>query len=561
MIRCATLLLTLALLIPVQEPAAQPAPGPRMVAEWEPALGALIRWPLGIPLDLVVELARDDTLYTLAESSGAEQQARSAFQNAGVNLDNVVFIHGNLWSMWTRDWGPQAVFDEQGLMAYADPWFDGYPWVPGCAPAAGGSGSEPGHRTGRGYEEDDALPAVVADFLGVPLAPLSAYLTGGNIMTDGLGTAWSTEQMLAENAPHMDAGTFEQRAGAVMGLADYRFVLNPEAFGIQHIDCYAKLLDERTVLVKQVPAGHPEQQCCEELAAVFSASANGFGRPFDVLRVFCDTYEGQYAAAYTNSLILNRKVLVPTFGIPADEAALEVYRQAMPGYQVIGFDHGSWYDYDALHCRTMGLFDPGMLRLLHVPLDGEQPAGQDLSVTAWIDDRSGAGLVPGQQILRWRTAPEGSWRDVPLQSVGADSFAADIPAQPAGAGIEYRLEALDTTGRKVSLPRGAFPAAFRFTVTGSASGVPLAESRLALTAAPNPFNPRTVVTYTLDKPGHVSLEVFDVKGRRVITLCDGRREAGLHLEEFSGRNLPSGVYFCRLSAGGDTRTIKMILAR
>jgi hypothetical protein len=63
---------------------AQPAAGPRMVAEWEPVLGTLIRWPLGIPLDLVVELARDDTLDTLVETAGAEQQAWSTRGGAGV---------------------------------------------------------------------------------------------------------------------------------------------------------------------------------------------------------------------------------------------------------------------------------------------------------------------------------------------------------------------------------------------------------------------------------------------------------------------------------------------
>ena len=40
-------------------------PNSRLVAEWEPALGTLIRWPLGIPSDLVVELASDDFLYVL----------------------------------------------------------------------------------------------------------------------------------------------------------------------------------------------------------------------------------------------------------------------------------------------------------------------------------------------------------------------------------------------------------------------------------------------------------------------------------------------------------------
>ena len=44
----------------------------RIVAEWEPALGTMIRWPLGIPSDLVVELASDDFLYVLVENNTRE---------------------------------------------------------------------------------------------------------------------------------------------------------------------------------------------------------------------------------------------------------------------------------------------------------------------------------------------------------------------------------------------------------------------------------------------------------------------------------------------------------
>jgi hypothetical protein len=45
----------------------------RMCAEWEPALGTLTRWPLGIPSALVVELAEDDSLYVLVENPSQQQ--------------------------------------------------------------------------------------------------------------------------------------------------------------------------------------------------------------------------------------------------------------------------------------------------------------------------------------------------------------------------------------------------------------------------------------------------------------------------------------------------------
>ena len=52
----------------------------RVVAEWEPAIGTMIRWPLGIPSDLVVELASDDILYVLIENNFQQNAAPNNFQ-------------------------------------------------------------------------------------------------------------------------------------------------------------------------------------------------------------------------------------------------------------------------------------------------------------------------------------------------------------------------------------------------------------------------------------------------------------------------------------------------
>ena len=81
-------------------------PDYRVVAEWEEAIGTMIRWPLGIPSELVVELASDDILYVLVESLQQQNIATNNFQNWDVNLSNVVFIYTDTYSHWTRDHGP-----------------------------------------------------------------------------------------------------------------------------------------------------------------------------------------------------------------------------------------------------------------------------------------------------------------------------------------------------------------------------------------------------------------------------------------------------------------------
>ncbi|HEY9167517.1 MAG TPA: T9SS type A sorting domain-containing protein [Candidatus Kryptonia bacterium] len=78
---------------------------------------------------------------------------------------------------------------------------------------------------------------------------------------------------------------------------------------------------------------------------------------------------------------------------------------------------------------------------------------------------------------------------------------------------------------------------------------------------PNPFNPATVISYQLPVVSRVTLKVFDIRGREIATLVDGRESAGYHEVKFDGSRLPSGVYFVRLTAGSFSATRKIMLMK
>ncbi len=78
---------------------------------------------------------------------------------------------------------------------------------------------------------------------------------------------------------------------------------------------------------------------------------------------------------------------------------------------------------------------------------------------------------------------------------------------------------------------------------------------------PNPFNPTTVISYQLSAVSRVSLKVYDVLGREIETLVNERQNAGDHYATFNAMNLPSGVYFYRLSAGNYFDAKKAILVK
>ncbi len=97
-----------------------------------------------------------------------------------------------------------------------------------------------------------------------------------------------------------------------------------------------------------------------------------------------------------------------------------------------------------------------------------------------------------------------------------------------------------------------------------------AEPPLASTALnqnfPNPFSPKTTIAYTLQTAGNVSLRIFDVQGRLVITLVDGPRSAGPHEVAWHGHDangspVTSGNYFYKLESQGSVLARKMILVK
>lgn len=83
---------------------------------------------------------------------------------------------------------------------------------------------------------------------------------------------------------------------------------------------------------------------------------------------------------------------------------------------------------------------------------------------------------------------------------------------------------------------------------------------------PNPFNPNTEIAYNLPQECYVSIEIFDVAGRRVATLVEGMQKAGPNTVRWNGRNdrgiaANSGIYICRLSSGSFVENKKLVLLR
>ncbi|MDD4687832.1 MAG: C25 family cysteine peptidase [Candidatus Cloacimonetes bacterium] len=390
---------------------------PRFVAEWEPAQGAVVRYPFGQPYSLLADLSEDALLYVIVAST-SQSSANSALQSNGVNMTNVHYINAPSDSYWVRDYGPWTIFDDEGEMHLVD------------------------FNYNRPRPNDNAIPTVIANYLETNLYDLDMNHTGGNIMTDGMGKAMSTELVLSENSS-LSQNQINQRFSDYLGISEYQIYTDPTSTYIDHIDCWAKLLDVDKVMIRRVPSGHTQFTAIEASVSQWQAKTSSYGTPYRIFRV--DTPNDE---PYTNAFIMNGKIYVPQMGTANDAAALSAYQNAMPGFEVSGYTYASYASTDALHCRVNTIFDEQMISVRHTPPENLM-AYTDYTISVEIDHLN--PLDPIGSFIKWSTSPEGPWNLKPLIAVDYNTWSTPLSI-PAVENLYYYIHTQDNSGRITKLP-------------------------------------------------------------------------------------------------------------
>ncbi len=78
---------------------------------------------------------------------------------------------------------------------------------------------------------------------------------------------------------------------------------------------------------------------------------------------------------------------------------------------------------------------------------------------------------------------------------------------------------------------------------------------------PNPFNASTLIQYSLTEPSDVSIEIYDILGRKIETLFQAEQQAGYHQVIWDAEDASSGMYFYRIQAGDYSEAKKMLLLK
>ena len=309
----------------------------RMPGEFEPCKMVKMCYPNNMPLSAYKAIANDNKVLLLVNPDGSGRsrkfQARLDLNNAGVNTDNVTFLDMPIdsdYAYWVRDFSPFYVFNNKEL-SIVDFTYN------------------------RPRYEQNAVPQKLAEYFDIPYSKMNLTHTGGNLMQDGRGTAFSDDLVISENSNN--ESKVRTQMEQYTGTDNYVITIDPQGDYIAHIDCWGKIVAPDKIIVAKLPQTNSRYQYYEQVANELANTKCAYGYNYRVYRI--EEPGGNTVAPYTNSLIANNHVYMPLGSNETyNQKALQVYQEALPGYEIVGvqgFDasnQNAFLNTDALHCRT-----------------------------------------------------------------------------------------------------------------------------------------------------------------------------------------------------------------
>lgn len=435
-----------------------PASDVRTMAEWEPIQALIITWAghSTILKEIVRNAVKECKVLIVTNNPGS---VTTSLTDAGISLDSVQFVNTPFNSIWVRDYGPWSVYKNDVDSLYIIDWIYNRP-----------------------RENDDAVPVAIANHLGLPIFeatvdPDDFVHTGGNHLPDGMGTAFSSMLVLEENNDKSE-DLIDSIAKKYLGIHQYiKFPTLPYD-GIHHLDMHMRLIDEETIIFGEYPDGVADgPQINENIEYLLSDFKTSFGNPYKIIRIPMPPQGNKYPdqggdyRTYTNSIFINKTILVPTYEERYDTTALRIYRENLPGYNVVGINCNSIIpSLGALHCitKTVGTQEP--LMIAHARLRDSDNPGSSYEVEAIIKHRNDIATAD----VYYRTQQDSTYQVVNMYLKDSinEVWSAVIPPHNAGVELQYFIHAKANGGKEQVRPIVAPEGYYKFRINGEVNNQP-----------------------------------------------------------------------------------------
>ena len=488
-----------------------PSGSVRTAAEWEEVEYLVITWQSGyqnIQRQIVAAAVNECKVIITTQNQTSVSNYLSSF---GIDLTNVIFMNAPSNSLWIRDYAGNTIYsDDVGQLALVD-------WI-----------------YNRPRPQDNIMPSAHASLLGIPIYITNSGTndlvnTGGNFMSDGLGTAFASQLILDENASGNPYGVtvknetqIDQIMMDYMGIENYIKMPTLPYDEIHHIDMHMKLLDEETLLVSKYPPGIADGPQIEaNINYVLSNFESAFLTPYKVKWIdappsttgsYPDT-GGSYRT-YSNSVIINKTILVPVYRPEVDVVALARYQELMPGYTIVGIDVDNSGEnlissLGAIHCitHTIGVADP--LLIVHQPIE-EAISGSSITINASIKHISG---IQSASVF-WRIAGTTVFNETPMTFISGTNLSASLIIPLSGLDIEYYIHAQAISGKSLNRPIVA-PEGFWTINAESLSMSEWADKHIS-NPYPNPANEKVSIDLN-QLSGKIKVRITNVLGQTLYT--------------------------------------------
>jgi agmatine deiminase len=323
--------------------------GFRMPAEWEPHERCWMMWPsregfwddIGKAKTCFAHIAQTIAKFepvTVVVSSEHRQEAQALLGN------NIDLLEAPIDDSWSRDAGPNFLVNDVGELGGSTWRFNA--WGENYLP----------------YDSDDALGKVVLEHAGAQSFVSDLVAEGGAISVDGEGTVITTESCLlnTNRNPGWSRQEVENELCRTLGATKVIWLPgNDEEIETNgHVDGIAAFVRPGVVLLEtSFDTEHPWYEILQKNITAMKGQTDARGRAIDLVLIEdghgCKEIGDRYCASYINSYIANGAVIMPKYGIPADERSKAVYQKLFPDRTIVQLTiDGIAVGGGGIHCIT-----------------------------------------------------------------------------------------------------------------------------------------------------------------------------------------------------------------